>query len=64
MEEYKINSTTGNLDKIGQSAADVTSNDARYLKLDQTTPQTVINGIPTFNKGIRIKAGEKIIFDG
>ena len=40
-EEYKINSTTGNLDKIGQSAADVTSNDARYLKLDQTTPQTV-----------------------
>jgi len=63
-EEYKINSTTGNLDKIGQSAADVTSNDARYLKLDQTTPQTVINGIPTFNKGIRIKAGEKIIFDG
>jgi hypothetical protein len=64
MEEYKINSTTGNLDKIGQSAADVTSNDARYLKLDQTTPQTVINGMPTFNKGIRIKAGEKIIFDG
>ena len=46
MEEYKINSTTGNLDKIGQSATDVTSNDARYLTLDQTTPQTVIGGIP------------------
>ena len=25
-----------------------------YLKLDQTTPQTVINGLPTFEDGIRI----------
>lgn len=26
--------------------------DLRYLKLDQTTPQTVINGAPTFNAGL------------
>jgi hypothetical protein len=63
-EEYKINSTTGNLDKIGQSDADVTSNDARYLKLDQTYPQAVDKGAPRFQKGLVIKAGEKLYFDG
>lgn len=39
-EENKINPSTGNLDKIGQSSSDITANDLRYLKLDQTTPQT------------------------
>lgn len=38
--------------------------DKRYLKLDQTTPQDVDNGAPTFNGGIVLKAGQKIIFDG
>ena len=28
--------------------------DDRYLKLDQTTPQTVINGKPIFDDGIAI----------
>lgn len=36
---------------------------ALYLKLDQTTPQAVDNGAPILNKGLRIKAGEKIYFD-
>jgi len=34
-----------------------------YLKLDQTTQQTVINGLPIFGEGLIIKAGEKLIFD-
>lgn len=34
------------------------------LKLDQTTPQTVDNGSPIFNKGITIKAGQKLYLDG
>jgi len=31
-----------------------TDHDARYLKLDQTTPQTVDNGAPVFNLGITV----------
>ena len=44
--------------------------DLRYLKLDQTTVQTVINGKPIFDKGLKsdddleIKAGKKLILDG
>ena len=44
------------------SAPGGSSDDA--LKLDQVTPQRVINGAPVFSKGIIIVAGEKIIFDG
>ena len=35
-----------------------------YLKLDQTTAQDVDNGAPTFNQGLIIKAGQRLIFDG
>ena len=41
-----------------------------YFKVDQTTPQTVINGTPIFNVGwfsnddVKLIAGKKIIFDG
>jgi len=44
--------------------------DARYLKLDQTTPQTIISGTPIFNVGIKsndavvIKAEKLLILDG
>ena len=34
------------------------------LLLDQTSPQSVINGSPEFKGGITIKAGQKLIFDG
>ena len=34
------------------------------LKLDQTTQQTIDNGTPIFNKGLIIKAGEKLYLDG
>ena len=34
-----------------------------FLKLDQTTPQDVDNDAPTFNAGIKIKAGQKLYFD-
>ena len=46
------------------SDMDATVHDARYLKLDQTTPQSVENGSPRFQAGITIKAGQKLIFDG
>ena len=35
-----------------------------FLKLDQSTPQTVVNGKPTFNEGLVIPASMKIYFDG
>lgn len=44
--------------------------DLSYLKLDQTTPQTVENGAPIFDAGLRsngaiiLKSGQKLIFDG
>jgi hypothetical protein len=43
---YKVlNPFTGKLDYVS-SASELASYDLRYLKLDQTTPQTVIGGIP------------------
>ena len=48
-----------------------TTLDARYLLLDQTTHQHVINGAPRFDgevaldtPAIIIKSGQKLIFDG
>lgn len=38
--------------------------EGKGLKLDQTTPETVVNGAPTFDQGIIIKAGAKLVFDG
>ena len=41
----------------------------RALKLDQTTPETVINGAPIFDEGIisngpiKLLSGQKLIFD-
>lgn len=66
-DEYRINSSTGDLDKIGLSQ---TTANGLYLKLDQTTPQTVLNDKPIFNAGAKsngdiiLKAGQKLIFDG
>ena len=34
-----------------------------YLKLDQTTPQTVENGAPQFDEGIEITEGKRIYLD-
>jgi len=36
------------------------SANATYLKLDQSTPQTIINGAPRFNEGINVSTGKKI----
>ena len=41
----------------------VTVSGGSFLKLDQTTPQNVINGAPEFDAGIKIKAGQKLYFD-
>jgi hypothetical protein len=48
----------------GTGGLDTDAGDARYLKLDQTTVQHVINDAPQFDKGITIKAGEKLFLDG
>jgi len=60
---YEFNPITKKLDLIGQSASDIVENDGRYLKLDQTVEQEISNGAPLFNNGLRIKAGQKLIFD-
>lgn len=45
------------------------NSDSLYLKLNQTTPQTIINGGPIFDAGltsnndISIKSGFKLILD-
>ena len=38
--------------------------DGDYLKIDQTTYQTVINGLPQFNEGIVITSGKRLYLDG
>lgn len=45
---YVLNPFTTKLDATRSNA----ELDARYLKLDQTTPQTVVDGIPIFEDGI------------
>jgi len=45
-------------------ADDISDASGEFLLLDQTTQQTVINNPPIFNKGLIIKAGERIYFDG
>lgn len=49
--KFKLNPITGKLDLV--SDIDSSSGDLRYLKLDQTTPQTVTAGKPIFDAGIR-----------
>jgi len=36
----------------------------KYLLIDQTTPQTVVNGAPQFDEGVVIKANQKVYLDG
>jgi hypothetical protein len=43
---------------------DISDIGTNFLKLDQTTPQQIINGAPIFTQGLVIKAGERIYFDG
>jgi len=47
--------TNGSFEPIG--------GDGEYLKLDQTTPQTVINDAPYFAEAIKIMKDKKLIFD-
>ena len=61
--KYKYNIFADELDLVGQTDSDITDNDARYLKLDQTPPQTVSDGLPTFGSGIKIRSGYKLIYD-
>ena len=49
------------IEKKGKTQAEL---DALYLKLNQSTPQDVINDAPHFQKGLVIKSGEHLTFDG
>jgi hypothetical protein len=60
MAEFKLNPITGKLDLIGMTPTEIEA----YLKLDQTTPQNVINGAPQFDEGIVIKAAKRLYLDG
>jgi hypothetical protein len=61
---WKLNVFTGTLD-ITLSHTNLNNLlDSDYLKLDQTVPQRVINDAPHFDKGLIIRAGEKLYFDG
>ena len=57
-DQWTYNPFTLELDN--QGATD-TSGDSRWLKLDQTTQQTVINDEPIFEEGIAIGDGNKTI---
>ena len=58
--QIKLNPLTGKFDIVGMTDAEI----AAYLKLDQTTPQTVINGAPQFNEAIVIKEDKWVYLDG
>jgi hypothetical protein len=69
---WKLNPFTGTLDlDTGLTSGAIPSiTDSLYLKLDQTVPQTVSSGMPTFDGGMRsnnnivLKSGMKFILDG
>jgi hypothetical protein len=64
MSEPTVDEILGKVLMHDHVAADISDADTAFLKLDQTTPQEIINGAPIFSKGLIIKAGERIYFDG
>jgi hypothetical protein len=60
MAELTFNPITGRFDLVGMTNAEA----GAFLKLDQTTPQTVISGSPQFNEGLTIKENKRIYLDG
>ena len=65
-----FNPFTGELDFVG-SDEELAAYVATFLKLDQSTPQHVVNGAPRFDgeaalntPAIVIKSGQRLVFDG
>jgi hypothetical protein len=59
---YVFNPLTGKLDYYKKETDPVwESEKSGYFKLDQTTPQTVENGAPVFDKGIEITKDNYIV---
>lgn len=54
-----INPITGKPDIIGLTTI---SADARYLMLDQSIPQTIINGSPIFGEGLTVSDNKFVLF--
>lgn len=68
------------LDFLDDNVLSNTDNEAKFLLLDQTSPQMVDNGTPTFNEGLTanavgataitangdiiLKTGRRLFFDG
>ena len=61
---WKYNPFTSKLDRTLSDAEIIALLVDEYLKLDQTIHQHVVNDAPHFDKGLIIKSGEKLIFDG
>lgn len=64
----KIKVTNGQLTNDGNGVVSLSTggseSDPLSLHRDQTTPQTVVNGAPQFNVGIKIKENQWIYLDG
>ena len=58
---WKFNIFTGTFDIAGPSTGTL---GGLFLKLDQTTPQTVVNGSPEFGSGLTIAKDQFIYLDG
>ena len=50
-------------DTLGTNTDHDVRNDARYLKLNQSTPQEVINGAPKLKEGLEITSGKRLYLD-
>ena len=64
IKEHAILGVVRNSDASYYTQAEVIALLTAYLKLDQTTPQDVDNGAPTFNGGVILKSGQRLVFDG
>jgi len=60
--EFKVNPSTTLLDLVNKVEGG-NSLDTRYIKLDQTAPQTILNGAPIFDAGL-VSNDEIIFSDG
>jgi hypothetical protein len=63
---FKLNAITGLLDLVSDTSGfiNITIGDLRYLKLDQSVVQHVINGSPQFDEGLTIAKDKRIYMDG
>lgn len=65
-----LSTSDDTVQKAMETLDQLDESDPLSLHLNQSIPQTVTNGVPVFNEGIKsngpiiLKAGQKLIFDG